>query len=291
MKKFIIAKGINVHNLKNIDIKIPLNKLTVITGVSGSGKSSLAFNTLYAEGQRRYVESFSSYARQFLERIDKPNVDHIEGIQAAIAIEQKNPVKNRRSTVGTATEIHDYFRLLFAKIGKTFCKECGGIVKKNSVSDILTDFATLEIDTKALIVFPVEIKQNIDIKNSIAMLKERGIVRILAFDEIVDISDQLASAKLTNKKRLKHIFGIVDRVKIKDNIEERLTDAIETAYTLGFGRMSIAFPCDKSNTLRSAQTGCELEKYFPAPGSGSLWYIKRYRQGRMPLCRLEKNHY
>jgi len=276
MKKFIIAKGINVHNLKNIDIKIPLNKLTVITGVSGSGKSSLAFNTLYAEGQRRYVESFSSYARQFLERIDKPNVDHIEGIQAAIAIEQKNPVKNRRSTVGTATEIHDYFRLLFAKIGNTFCKECGGIVKKNSVSDILSDISTLEIDTKALIVFPVEIKQNIDIENCIAMLKERGIVRILALGDIVDISDQLASAKLTNKKRLKHIFGIVDRVKIKDNIEERLTDAIETAYTLGFGRMSIAFPCDKSNTSASWQikwkysnnfmcNACEIEYPEPEP--------------------------
>ncbi len=276
MKKFIIAKGINVHNLKNIDIKIPLNKLTVITGVSGSGKSSLAFNTLYAEGQRRYVESFSSYARQFLERIDKPNVDHIEGIQAAIAIEQKNPVKNRRSTVGTATEIHDYFRLLFSKIGNTFCKECGGIVKKNSVSDILSDISTLEIDTKALIIFPVEIKQNIDIENCIAMLKERGIVRILAFGEIVDISDQLASSKLTKKKRLKHIFGIVDRVKIKDNIEERLTDAIETAYTLGFGRMNIAFPCDKNKTSTSWQiewkysnnfmcNACEIEYPEPEP--------------------------
>ena len=252
MKKFIVAKGIKVHNLKNIDIKIPLNKLTVITGVSGSGKSSLAFNTLYAEGQRRYVESFSSYARQFLERIDKPDVDHIEGIQAAIAIEQKNPVKNRRSTVGTATEIHDYFRLLFAKIGKTFCNECGSIVKKDSVSNILSDISTLEIGTKALIVFPVEIEKDIDIENHIARLKERGIVRILAFNEIVDISDQLDSIKLRKKKRVKLIFGIVDRVKIKDNIDERLTDAIETAYTLGYGRVSIAFPknnpCKKEGT-------------------------------------------
>ena len=280
MKKFIVAKGIRVHNLKNIDIKIPLNKLTVITGVSGSGKSSLAFNTLYAEGQRRYVESFSSYARQFLERIDKPNVDHIEGIQAAIAIEQKNPVKNRRSTVGTATEIHDYFRLLFSKIGKTFCKECGNIVKKDSVSDILSDISHLEIDTKALIVFPVEIAQNIDIENYVALLKERGIVRVLAFDEMVDISDELAIAKLRKKKRLKHIFGIVDRIKIKDNMEERLTDAIETAYTLGSGRVSLAFlknnQCEKKRIYVSWEikwkysssfmcNECDIEYTEPEP--------------------------
>ena len=124
MRKSITARGIRVHNLKNINIEIPLRKLVVITGVSGSGKLSLAFDTLYAEGQRRYVESFSAYARQFLERVDKPDVDHIEGIPPAIAIEQKNPVKNRRSTVGTATEINDYLRLLFARIGKTYCTKC-----------------------------------------------------------------------------------------------------------------------------------------------------------------------
>src|SRR3989304_978770 len=137
MKKSIIARGIRVHNLKNINIEIPHKKLVVITGVSGSGKSSLAFDTLYAEGQRRYIESFSAYARQFLEKMDKPDVDHIEGILPAIAIQQKNPVKNRRSTVGTATEINDYLRLLFARIGKTYCSSCKRHVQIDTVSHIV----------------------------------------------------------------------------------------------------------------------------------------------------------
>ena len=136
MEKYIIARGIRVNNLKNIDVKIPHKKLIVITGVSGSGKSSLAFDTLYAEGQRRYIESFSAYARQFLEKMDKPDVDHIEGILPAIAIQQKNPVKNRRSTVGTATEINDYLRLLFARIGKTNCSSCKRHVQIDTVSNI-----------------------------------------------------------------------------------------------------------------------------------------------------------
>ncbi|MFQ5772028.1 MAG: excinuclease ABC subunit UvrA, partial [bacterium] len=135
MQTCIKIRGARVHNLKNLNIDLPRNKLIVITGVSGSGKSSLAFDTLYAEGQRRYVESLSAYARQFLERMDRPEVDEIRGISPAVAIEQKNPTKTSRSTVATATEIHDYLRLLFARIGHTFCPRCGGEIRKDQVQD------------------------------------------------------------------------------------------------------------------------------------------------------------
>src|SRR3990170_1939923 len=151
MKKSIIARGIRVNNLKNIDIEIPHKKLAVITGVSGSGKSSLAFDTLFAEGQRRYIESFSAYARQFLEKMDKPDVDHIEGILPAIAIQQKNPVKNRRSTVGTATEINDYLRLLFARIGKTYCSSCKRQVQIDTVSGIVDRLVVKDVIKERLV--------------------------------------------------------------------------------------------------------------------------------------------
>ncbi len=135
-KDSIVVRGARVHNLKNIDFEIAHNALTVVTGVSGSGKSSLAFDTIYAEGQRRYVESLSAYARQFLERIEKPDVDHIEGIAPAVAIRQKNTTRNPRSTVGTATEIYDYLRLLFARVGRTYCAQCGEEVKKDTVDEV-----------------------------------------------------------------------------------------------------------------------------------------------------------
>src|SRR4051794_16501101 len=139
----IIVRGARVHNLKNIDVEIPHNSLTVVTGVSGSGKSSLAFDTIYAEGQRRYVESLSAYARQFLERIEKPDVDEIDGIAPAVAIRQKNTTRNPRSTVGTATEIYDYLRLLFARIGRTYCVRCGREVKKDTVDEVVSSIMAL----------------------------------------------------------------------------------------------------------------------------------------------------
>src|SRR5437660_7395563 len=151
----IVVRGARVHNLKNVDFEIPHNALTVVTGVSGSGKSSLAFDTIYAEGQRRYVESLSAYARQFLERIEKPDVDLIDGIAPAVAIRQKNSTRNPRSTVGTATEIYDYLRLLFARVGRTYCANCGAEVKKDSVDEAAAAILALEEGTRIYALFPL----------------------------------------------------------------------------------------------------------------------------------------
>src|SRR5438445_9091505 len=154
----IVVRGARTHNLKNIDVAIPHNQLTVVTGVSGSGKSSLAFDTIYAEGQRRYVESLSAYARQFLERIEKPDADSIEGIAPAIAIRQKNSTRNPRSTVATSTEIYDYLRLLFARIGRTYCLVCGNEVKRDSVDEVASSVLALDEGTRLLATFPLVVQ-------------------------------------------------------------------------------------------------------------------------------------
>ena len=152
----IVVRGARVHNLKNIDFQVPHNTLTVVTGVSGSGKSSLAFDTIYAEGQRRYVESLSAYARQFLERIEKPDADTIDGIAPAVAIRQKNTTRNPRSTVATATEIYDYLRLLFARVGRTYCANCGREVKKDTVDEVADTILALDPETRLQVFFPLQ---------------------------------------------------------------------------------------------------------------------------------------
>ncbi|MDN3512877.1 MAG: excinuclease ABC subunit UvrA [Candidatus Brocadia sp.] len=238
MKKSIIARGIRVNNLKNIDIEIPHKKLVVVTGVSGSGKSSLAFDTLFAEGQRRYIESFSAYARQFLEKMDKPDIDHIEGILPAIAIQQKNPVKNRRSTVGTATEINDYLRLLFARIGKTYCNTCKRHVQIDTVSHIVDTVLSLPEGTRFLVAFPITVSQKVSGQTQINLLKERGLVRLLADNTIIDIT---SVTKGWDIRTAKFVYGIIDRLVVKDVIKERLVDALETAYRLGTGHLSIIY--------------------------------------------------
>ena len=177
-KDKIIIKGAKLHNLKNIDVIIPRNKLVVITGLSGSGKSSLAFDTLYAEGQRRYVESLSSYARQFLGKLDKPKVDYIKGIAPAIAIEQKVNSTNPRSTVGTTTEIYDYLKLLFARIGKTISPISGKEVKKDIVADVVAHVKTFKEGTKLLLLAPITIKEDRDSIKSLALFSKQGYARI-----------------------------------------------------------------------------------------------------------------
>ena len=230
-KKNIIIKGAQVHNLKNVDVAIPRNKLVVITGLSGSGKSSLAFDTLYAEGQRRYVESLSSYARQFLGRLDKPKVEYIKGIAPAIAIEQKVNTTNARSTVGTSTEIYDYLKLLFARIGRTFSPISGQEVKKNTVTDVVSDVKSFEIDSKWLLLAPIHLEEGRKLEDKLKVLLQQGFARILVDNEMVRLDDLPAS--LANKE----LFLIIDRIVVKDEEEfyNRLADAVQTAFFEGKG--------------------------------------------------------
>jgi len=231
-KKNIIVKGAQVHNLKNLDVAIPRNKLVVITGLSGSGKSSLAFDTLYAEGQRRYVESLSSYARQFLGRLDKPKVEYIKGIAPAIAIEQKVNTTNARSTVGTSTEIYDYMKLLYARVGKTFSPVSGQEVKKNTVTDVINDVKSFEIDSKWLLLSPIFVEKNRTIEEKLGVLLQQGFSRILLDNEMIRL-DELKGTSIENKE----LFLIIDRIIIKDDEDfyNRLSDAVQTAFFEGKG--------------------------------------------------------
>jgi excinuclease ABC subunit A len=192
----LIIKGARVHNLKNISIEIPRNKLVVITGVSGSGKSSLAFDTIYAEGQRRYVESLSAYARQFLERMDKPDVDVIQGMSPAISIEQRTNTRNPRSTVATTTEIYDYLRLLYARVGKTICPVCGREIKKDSVQNVVDRIGQEKEGGKFYVMFPMHDHADRTISEELETLKKRGFFRIVVKGEMIDLNDPAQSEKI-----------------------------------------------------------------------------------------------
>jgi len=233
-EKTIFIKGARQHNLKNISIEIPRDKLIVFTGVSGSGKSSLVFNTIYAEGQRRYVESLSSYARQFLERINKPDVDLIKGICPAVAIEQKKGSRNPRSTVGTSTEVYDYLRLLFARVGKTICFDCGKEVKKDSVASVVKWIEAQPEGSKYYLTFPL-IHKGGKIAGELSLLKKRGFFRIFVKGKLLNLNEEK-----TNVKSRKNIYVVIERFKSKkESIRERFSDSIETTFREGEGRLSI----------------------------------------------------
>lgn len=228
----IVIKGARVHNLKNVDLEIPRDKLVVFTGLSGSGKSSLAFDTLYAEGQRRYVESLSAYARQFLGQMNKPDVDYIEGLSPAISIDQKTTSKNPRSTVGTITEIYDYLRLLYARVGTPYCPKCGKEISQQSVDQIVDKVMSLGDRTKILILSPLIRGRKGNHEKVIETIKKNGFVRARIDGEIYDLSED----EIKLEKNIKHnIEAVVDRIIIKDGIEGRLTDSLETALKLGEG--------------------------------------------------------
>ena len=241
-KKYIIIKGARVNNLKNIDVAIKRNSLTVITGLSGSGKSSLAFDTLYAEGQRMYVESLSSYARQFLGRMEKPEVDYIKGISPAIAIEQKVGSKNPRSTVGTVTEIYDYFKLLFARIGITYSPISGGKVKKDSVSDVVNFIFENPENTKLMVTTPLKTKENRTVFEELDLMLKKGFTRIVLGEEILLIEDFLEKGdKPINKT--KGLKLLIDRAVVHydeknqpdEDTQFRLSDSIQTGFFEGEG--------------------------------------------------------
>ena len=260
--KYITIKGARVNNLKNIDLEIPRGKFIVITGLSGSGKSSLAFNTLYAEGQRRYVESLSSYARQFLGRISKPECDFIKGIPPAIAIEQKVNSRNPRSTVGTSTEIYEYLRLLYARVGKTYSPISGQLVKKHTTEDIVNSMLSFPQGTRFTVLTPVLPRDGRSLMEQLDMDMKQGFVRIEVQREVVRIEDYLQQMQQAEGKLPQNVFLIIDRMTV-DNSKEtisRLTDSIETAMFEGDGNCLLRFySSDGSTQLLSFSTKFEAD--------------------------------
>lgn len=251
MQDKIVIKGARVHNLKNIDVEIPRNKLVVITGLSGSGKSSLAFDTIYAEGQRRYVESLSAYARQFLGVAEKPDVDYIEGLSPAISIDQKAGSRNPRSTVGTVTEIYDYLRLLFARIGKPHCPKCGRPVQQQTVSQMVDHILAYPEGTKIQILAPVIRGKKGEHQRILQELQKKGFVRVRVNGEIRELDEDI-----TLERYKKHdIDVVVDRVVVRPGLENRLADSLETALGLGEG-IAVAAPLEGKELVFSQNFAC-----------------------------------
>jgi excinuclease ABC subunit A len=234
----IIIRGARQHNLKNVNVEIPRNQLVVITGLSGSGKSSLAFDTIYAEGQRRYVESLSAYARQFLEQMEKPDVDAIEGLSPAIAIEQKTASKNPRSTVGTVTEIYDYLRLLFARVGRPYCPQCGKEIKSQTIQQIVDQITALPPATRLQILAPIVRGRKGEYRREFEDLRKNGYVRVKVDGTIRELSENIVLDK--NKKHTLEV--LVDRLEVKEKMERRLADSLATAFSLTDGIVKVEVP-------------------------------------------------
>ncbi len=263
MDKFIRIRGANEHNLKNLDIDIPRDKFVVLTGLSGSGKSSLAFDTIYAEGQRRYMESLSSYARQFLGQMEKPNVESIDGLSPAISIDQKSTNRNPRSTVGTVTEIYDYFRLLYARIGIPHCPKCGKEIKKQSVDQMVDQIMAMPERTKIQLLAPVVKGRKGEHVKVLEQAKKSGFVRVRIDGNLYELSEEI---KL--EKNIKHTVEIVvDRLVVKEGIERRLADSIETVLNLSDGLLVVDVIGGETLTLSSSyacpECGISMEEIEP----------------------------
>ncbi|MDD2853638.1 MAG: excinuclease ABC subunit UvrA, partial [Desulfuromonadaceae bacterium] len=259
----IIVKGACEHNLKCIDVEIPRDQLIVITGLSGSGKSTLAFDTIYAEGQRRYVESLSSYARQFLEQMEKPDVESIEGLSPAISIEQKTTSKNPRSTVGTVTEIYDYLRLLFARVGRPHCTSCNKEITSQTVSQMVDQIMTLSAGMKLTLLAPMVRGRKGEYKKELNQLRKEGFTRVIVDGTLRELADDIEM----DKKKKHDIDIVVDRIVVKDGIQRRLADSLETAlhHAEGVVKVEVVLPVDVGANLVFAQGG---EK--PSKGGKSL---------------------
>ena len=268
MKDFIVVRGARQHNLKGIDLRIPRRAFTVITGPSGSGKSSLAFDTIYAEGQRRYVESLSAYARQFLERMEKPDVDVIEGLSPAVAIEQKNPTKTSRSTVGTATEIYDYLRLLWARIGRTHCKVCGRELRPDTVQSVADAVLALPIGTRFTVAFPLRLSEAVTHQVVVENLRAQGFVRVSA-DGTTYHLDDLAQPR-PDLTRAKDLLVVVDRLAADDAARGRVADAIASAFREGDGDCVVLFETPvTSERFPLAATRWRFTERFECPNDGT----------------------
>ena len=257
--QYIEIKGARVHNLKNIDLQIPRNKMVVITGLSGSGKSSLAFDTLYAEGQRRYVESLSSYARQFLGRMDKPDVDYIKGIPPAIAIEQKVNTRNPRSTVGTSTEIYDYIKLLYARVGRTYSPISGKEVVRHEVSDVVNAVFSYPAGTKVILLAPFMITKGRTLAQEADLLQQQGFTRLELQGEVVRIAD--LDAELSTLKKVKELNIVIDRFAVADDEDllSRAADSIQTAFYEGKGECLVRITTPEETKLHSFSNKFEAD--------------------------------
>lgn len=265
MLDHIFVKGARENNLKNIDVDIPRDKLVVLTGLSGSGKSSLAFDTIYAEGQRRYVESLSSYARMFLGQMEKPDVDYIDGLSPAISIDQKTTSKNPRSTVGTVTEIYDYLRLLWARVGTPHCPKCGKEIQQQTIDQIIDQVMALPEATRIQIMAPVVRGKKGTHQKLLEDARKSGYVRCRADGSLYDLTEEIPLDK--NKKH--NIEIVVDRLVIKEDIHRRLTDSVETAAALAGGLVVINIVDEDRDILFSQNYACEdcgisIEELSPA---------------------------
>ncbi len=278
MKDFISIRGARQHNLKNINLDIPRNKLVVITGVSGSGKSSLAFDTLFAEGQRRYVESLSAYARQFLEQMDKPDVDVIEGLSPAISIEQKTVSKNPRSTVGTVTEIYDYLRLLYASIGEVFCPDCRIPIAGQTVQQMVDRILSLPAGTRFLVLAPLTQAKKGEHRKLFEQMAREGFVRARVNGEIIEV----ANPPELDKKKKHTIEVVVDRLEVRQDLAQRLADSLETALRVGDGLVRIA-PKDREEFVLSSRHACPQCGFSLAELSPRLFSFNS-PQGACPSC-------
>ena len=251
-KDYIDIKGAREHNLKGIDVKIPRNKMVVLTGLSGSGKSSLAFDTIYAEGQRRYMESLSSYARQFLGQMEKPNVESISGLSPAISIDQKSTNRNPRSTVGTVTEIYDYYRLLYARIGTPHCPKCGKEIKKQTVDQMVDAVMALPERTKIQLLAPVVRGRKGEHVKIFDQARKSGYVRVMVDGHQYELSEEIKLEK--NKKH--NISIVVDRLMVREGIEKRLTDSLETTLKLAEGLAVVDLPDQEESMTFSQSFSC-----------------------------------
>src|SRR5689334_4670894 len=248
----LFVRGAREHNLKNVDVTIPRDKLTVITGLSGSGKSSLAFDTIYAEGQRRYVESLSAYARQFLGLMEKPDVDSIEGLSPAISIEQKTAGHNPRSTVGTVTEIYDYLRLLYARAGTPHCPNCGRPVQRQSPAQIAEIVLSWPKDTKIEVRAPLVQQRKGEFRELFETVRKQGFIRAYVDDELIEVANP---PKLN--RRLNHTISVVvDRLSVRHEDRGRLADSVETALKLADGIVEIANAGTSAVEMFSERYGC-----------------------------------
>ena len=264
-RKYITVEGARANNLKNINVKIPRDKFVVVTGLSGSGKSSLAFDTIYAEGQRRYMESLSSYARQFLGQAEKPDVDKIEGLSPAISIDQKSTNRNPRSTVGTVTEIYDYFRLLYARVGIPHCPNCGKVISRQTVDQMVDEIMKLPERTKFMVLAPVVRGRKGEHVKLLEKAKKSGFVRVVVDGSMYELSEEIKLDK--NKKH--SIDIVVDRLVVRQDVERRLTDSIETALQLAEGLMKIEVIGERDeNGVQKANTVINFSDSFSCPDCG-----------------------